>query len=245
MTRTRSSISPLSWIRNRRAALVGALVATAAVAAPRAPGALARSAAPPHPTVVPFGATDAAAAPLPAASEAPGAIEVPLENVNTGEVATFSVGADGEVAPETRAALDRFFRCKRTGRTKPMSPQVLALVAAVAERFPGRVIEIVSGFRAPPYGAPHSKHFRGQAVDLRVRGIRTALVRDYLWRDHRGIGIGHYGAQNFLHVDVRPEEPDMAWSAAREGAREVYNPRWARRGRAPTRLAAIPLAAAR
>lgn len=177
-------------------------------------------------------------APLPAPKRAvaieplpSGEVDVQVENVNTRETATFSIAPSGRTRPEQAIAIETFFRCRRTGKHRPLGDGVLALLVDVAQRWPDRVIEIVSGYRAPPFGAPHSRHFQGQAIDLRVRGVRTALVRDFVWRRHHGVGVGHYAAQNFVHIDVRPDEADVAWSAAREDAPPVYDPRWATRAR--------------
>jgi uncharacterized protein YcbK (DUF882 family) len=113
-----------------------------------------------------------------------------------------------------------------------MSAGVLSLLFDVARKFPGHTIEIVSGYRSPPYGAPRSKHFRGNAIDLRVRGVRLGAVRDAMWSSHHGIGVGWYPEQNFIHVDHRPGEPDMSWSAKGEGAPYRYHPYWAEKARA-------------
>jgi uncharacterized protein YcbK (DUF882 family) len=158
-------------------------------------------------------------------------VKVALRNVNTEEAATFHIGAEGEMYPAEAIALEHFFRCRRTGREMPMAPGVLAMLADVAGHWPGRTIEVISGYRAAPFGAPHSKHFRGHAIDLRVRGVRTAALRDYVWRGHHQVGVGHYPETNFVHMDWRPGEPDMAWTAADEEGTPVYNPRWASRAR--------------
>jgi hypothetical protein len=112
-----------------------------------------------------------------------------------------------------------------------MAPGVLALLADVAHRWPNRTIEVISGFRAPPFGAPHSKHFRGHAIDLRVKGVRTSVLRDYVWRGHTEVGVGHYPETNFVHMDWRPGEPDTAWTATDEDGTPNYHPRWAKRAR--------------
>jgi uncharacterized protein YcbK (DUF882 family) len=179
-------------------------------------------------------------------------VKVKLANVNTQETATFHIGSEGEVSAEEAAAIERFFRCRRSGRHMTMSPGVLAMLSDVAKRWPNRTIEVISGFRAPPFGAPHSKHFRGHAIDLRVKGVRTAALRDFVWRGHHQVGVGHYPGTNFVHMDWRPGEPDTAWTAANEEGTPVYHPRWARRARQvrkggnrlsqPT-LAAAPIAA--
>jgi uncharacterized protein YcbK (DUF882 family) len=156
---------------------------------------------------------------------------VTLESVNTKERGVFHIGAQGEVAPNEVRGVEHFFRCRRTDREMPMAPGVLAMLADVAHHWPGRTIEVISGYRAAPFGAPHSKHFRGHAIDLRVRGVRTAAVRDYLWRSHHDVGVGHYPESNFVHIDWRPGEPDIAWTGTDEESALEYNPRWARRAR--------------
>jgi hypothetical protein len=42
------------------------------------------------------------------------------------------------------------------------------------------VIDVVSAFRTPPFGVPHSKHFIDHAIDLRVSKIKTAKLRDFV-----------------------------------------------------------------
>ena len=158
-------------------------------------------------------------------------VKVRLSNVNTQETATFQIGREGEVTADEAAAIENFFRCRRSGRHMTMAPGVLAMLADVARRWPNRTIEVISGFRAPPFGAPHSKHFRGHAIDLRVKGVRTAALRDFVWRGHHEVGVGHYPSTNFVHMDSRPGEPDTAWTAANEEGTPVYNPRWATRAR--------------
>jgi uncharacterized protein YcbK (DUF882 family) len=158
-------------------------------------------------------------------------VTVKLANVNTDETGAFAIGADGTMEPTAAVALQHFFRCRRTGKEMPMAPGVLALLADVAKHWPGRTIEIVSGYRAAPFGAPHSKHFRGHAIDLRIHGVRTAVLRDWVWRNHHQAGVGYYPETNFVHMDWRPGEPDIAWTATDEEGAPDYNPRWASRAR--------------
>jgi uncharacterized protein YcbK (DUF882 family) len=177
---------------------------------------------------------------------------IKLVNVNTKETTTLEIGNQGQVTAAQAAEVEQFFRCRRTGRHKEMAPGVLALLVDVARRWPGRTLEVVSGFRAPPYGAPHSKHFRGQAIDLRVRGVRTAALRDFVWRTHHEVGVGYYRETNFVHMDWRPGELDTAWTARDEEGANEYHPRWAWRARhsrksgrdrSPSSLATAPTVA--
>lgn len=159
----------------------------------------------------------------------PGHAEIPvtLYNVNSRETRTFLLTADGRPVSGNRDELDRFFRCKRSGRRHKMAPQVIAVLADVARHHPGHVIDVVSGYRRRGVGARHSKHYTGHAIDFRVRGVATPVVRDMVWATHSLIGLGHYTGDDFLHVDYRPAEGKIAWTQRREGGNYRYHPAWA------------------
>jgi uncharacterized protein YcbK (DUF882 family) len=178
----------------------------------------------------------------PAAKKQPGIVVTPLPDVpvkislrlvNGSEVGSFAIFTDGAVDAANESALEHLLRCRRTGREHVLSAGVLAILVSVAQQWPGRVIDIVSAFRAPPFGVPHSKHFIGHAIDLRVEGVKTAKLRDFIWQNHHEVGVGYYFDENFVHADWRPGEPDMAWSAGRESDVPNYNPRWAWSARHP------------
>ena len=160
-------------------------------------------------------------------------VTISLRTVNGSEVGSFAIATDGAVDAPSESALEHFLRCRRTGREHVLSAGVLAILVSVARQWPGRVIDIVSGFRAPPFGAPHSKHFIGHAIDLRVEGVKTSKLRDFVWQNHHKVGVGYYLDEDFVHVDWRPGEPDAAWSAGRESDTPDYNPRWAWSARHP------------
>jgi uncharacterized protein YcbK (DUF882 family) len=172
---------------------------------------------------------------LPRPSALPGGVRVHLRNANSQDEFDIEIGRDGKVAAVQEAALDAFFSCRRTGRMKGISPGVLRVIAAIGEEYPGRTIEVISGYRAPPFGVKDSKHFDGRAIDLRVKGVKLSKVRDFVWKRFSDVGVGYYGPQNFIHVDHRPDEKDTAWSSAHENAIYEYNPRWAMRIRPPWR----------
>jgi uncharacterized protein YcbK (DUF882 family) len=158
---------------------------------------------------------------------------VAMENVSTHEKATFYVGPGGYIRWDQTAALEYFFRCRRNDRQGPIDRRLMEVVADIAEHWPGRVIEFLSGFRTPPYGAPKSRHYIGHALDLRVRGVPSTLVRDYVWREHHGVGVGHYPEENFIHVDARSDQQEIAWSGHDEATHLQYNPHWASLARPP------------
>jgi uncharacterized protein YcbK (DUF882 family) len=154
-------------------------------------------------------------------------VTVRLRSINGAEVESFEIFTDGDVGLTSGPELKRFMRCRRSGRELALAPGLLAMLASVAEQWPERIIDVVSAFRSPPFGVPHSKHFLGHAIDLRVEGVKTAKLRDFIWRTHHEVGVGFYLEEDFVHMDWRPGEPDMAWSAIHEGDPADYSPRWA------------------
>jgi uncharacterized protein YcbK (DUF882 family) len=157
-----------------------------------------------------------------------------LHKVNGAEVASFTIPADGQADAETARALKHFLRCQRTGREHPIAPGLLAMLVSVARQWPGRMLDVVSAFRAPPFGTLHSKHFTGHAIDFRVEGVKTSKLRDFIWAKHHEVGVGYYLQENFVHMDWRPGEPDYAWSSDHEGDAPESNPRWAYAARHPS-----------
>lgn len=157
---------------------------------------------------------------------------VTLHNENSGEDADFRITEDGIVHPDDLAQLTDFFSCRRTGRHKKMNPGVLSMLVDLSEEFPGHTIQVISGYRARPYGVRHSKHFLGQAIDLRIAGVPLRRVRDYIWTHNHLVGVGWYPHHGFVHMDYRPGEPEATWTASDKSKRHRVNPRWARRARA-------------
>ncbi len=159
-------------------------------------------------------------------------VHVELYDVNGEHSAAFDLPLDGQLDQETSKAFAKFFGCRRSGRVKPLHPGVIAMLAQVGQRYPGHVLEIVSGFRRGPEERKTSPHLAGRAIDLRVRGVKTAEVRDWLWATHDHVGIGFYPHHDYLHMDTRPQQKDAAWTQARMNADNDYHPRWARKARA-------------
>ncbi|HET6612663.1 MAG TPA: DUF882 domain-containing protein [Kofleriaceae bacterium] len=143
--------------------------------------------------------------------------------------ATFVLPQSGVLNAGAAHRLSRLFRCRRTGRRRPIAAGLVAMIADVSAHYPGKVIEVVSGVRAPPYGAPESKHYSGHALDFRIRGANIRKVRDFVWTTHQHMGLGYYLHQGFLHMDYRPESDNIAWTSKHPGSPYSYHPRWAER----------------
>jgi uncharacterized protein YcbK (DUF882 family) len=130
--------------------------------------------------------------------------------MNRQETETFDLlDRDGAVRADTLKAFSHFVRCWRTEREKAMHPRTVEIVTRVAAQFHVDHIEVVSGYRARPYGAPHSKHFLGRAMDIHVPGVKAKKVAAWVWKNFRHVGVGYYPKQDFVHIDTR--EDDVRW----------------------------------
>ncbi|MEZ4401081.1 MAG: DUF882 domain-containing protein [Kofleriaceae bacterium] len=158
-------------------------------------------------------------------------VEIHLVDANHGDRYTFHIAPDGTVDDPTRAAIEEAFRCRRTLKQHEIDQGLLAMLADVSARYPGKTIEFVSVFRAKD--ERESRHRQGRAFDFRIPGVSLTEVRDYVWTHHHEVGVGWYPKSGFIHMDHRAGDPDYAWTDAGHGERG--NPYWAtaaRSGRA-------------
>lgn len=81
-------------------------------------------------------------------------------------------------------------------------PGLAERLQKVAQRFPGKTIEIISGHR--PDARETSRHHHARALDFRVEGVSREALRDFL-RTLDKTGVGYYPNGYFVHMDVRDE----------------------------------------
>jgi len=139
------------------------------------------------------------------------------------------------VDPPSEEELERF--AERDGRMVApqiprLHPGLLTRLQSVADRFPGRRIEIISGYR--PRARRTSRHRHARALDIRVQGVSRAHVSEHA-RTLPETGVGYYPNSLFTHIDVRErsaywvdrsgpgQSPD--YGPARRPAREVEEER--------------------
>lgn len=183
----------------------------------------------------------ASASPVPAPTaavavaieEASQPVEVLLYDENAKESATVWIHRDGTTDEANAAEIERLFRCRRSHKTKPIAQGTLAMLADIATRYPGKRIEYVSGYRATREESRESPHRAARAIDFRIRGVKPIEIRDYLWTTYREVGIGWYPKEQYIHMDHRPGEKDIAWTFV--NGTNVYHPSWADRARSKTR----------
>ena len=116
---------------------------------------------------------------------------------------------------EALAKLDNFLRDHRTGEIRHFDPRLFDLLhdlTASVHDADGE-IDVICGYRTPWSNeflrhrsahtgvAEHSLHMQAEAIDIRLPGVPTAVLRDAALNLHRG-GVGYYRASDFVHVDV-------------------------------------------
>ncbi len=150
---------------------------------------------------------------------------VVLYTVNHKE--TFSLrmrDAQGKAIKGNQRRFDRFLRCHHTEKKHSMNPRLMKLLYQTGQHWPGKRLEVVSGYRSPKVAKnPHSPHMKGLACDFRVEGVTTTELRDYLRQHFEKVGVGYYPNSTFVHLDVRKEKSAFWIDYSGPGERAIYS----------------------
>lgn len=205
-----------------RLVLLAALVLSGASASP------ARAAAPPAAGKRVAGKTSAGKTSGKAAKakvRKPRTTNVVLYHVNRRD--TFTIhprDVQGRVSRSFQKRFDRFLRCHYTNTQHAMNPRLERLLYQTGRHWPGRRLEVVSGYRSPSVAKnPHSPHMKGLACDFRVAGIQNTELRDYLRRSMKKVGVGYYPNSSFVHLDVRKDRSAFWIDYSGPGERAMYS----------------------
>ena len=102
----------------------------------------------------------------------------------------------------------------------PLHPRLAVLLQKVADHFPGRRLEVVSGQRVQKKKNHESFHNKGQAIDFRVAGIPNRTLVNYV-RQFDNTGVGFYPNSVFVHMDTRKR--NAFWiDYSRPGEKAIY-----------------------
>ena len=133
-------------------------------------------------------------------------------HTHTSETLDIVYSEHGAYVPDALAEIHHLFRDFRTGDIHPIDPALLDILHDVKQATGGtRRYEIISAYRSPATNhmlasrssgvADHSLHLQGQAIDVRLPGVKTAdLRRAALQR--AGGGVGYYPESDFVHIDT-------------------------------------------
>jgi uncharacterized protein YcbK (DUF882 family) len=159
------------------------------------------------------------------APKAPKNPPVVLFTVNHKE--TFSLrlrDSQGKSIKGNQKRFDKFLRCHHTEKKHAMNPRLMRVLYQTGRHWPGRQLEIVSGYRHPKVAKnPRSPHMKGLACDFRVEGVTAQDLRDYLRKNFEKVGVGYYPNSTFVHVDMRKEKSAFWIDYSGPGERAVYS----------------------
>jgi uncharacterized protein YcbK (DUF882 family) len=143
--------------------------------------------------------------------------QLKMFNLHTGESLDIVYRIGNTYLPDALEKLNYFLRDHNTQDVTNYDPKEFDVLHAMMARL-GKldaVINVVCGYRTPEtnsalrHNAPqtgvaeHSQHMEGHAIDLRVPGVSTAMLRDAALSLQAG-GVGYYPVSQFVHVDVGP-----------------------------------------
>lgn len=136
-------------------------------------------------------------------------------NTHTGERLKATYCAGGEYQPDALTEVNHILRDFRANEIKPIDPRLLDLLHELGGTLEtDQPFHIISGYRSPKTNtalrerggattgvASHSLHMVGQAIDIRVPGVKLDNLRSAA-RSLKIGGVGFYPDLNFVHVDV-------------------------------------------
>lgn len=137
-----------------------------------------------------------------------------FNHTHTGEKLSLVYRIGDRYVPEGLARLSRLMRDFRSGDVHPIDPALLDVLWQTQQNLrSSSPFEIISAFRSPKTNAmlrgrsahtgvaQKSMHLTGQAIDIRLRGVPLADVRDAALELKRG-GVGYYADSGFVHLDT-------------------------------------------
>jgi uncharacterized protein YcbK (DUF882 family) len=134
-----------------------------------------------------------------------------LCNPHNGETCSATFWEDGSYNTEGLQAFNHLMRDRRTGDVKAIDPKLFDILYQISHKLSAEKIEVVCGYRSPKTNAmlhahssgvaKNSLHMQGRAIDIRIPGINTEIIRDVAISLKKG-GVGYYRASNFVHVDT-------------------------------------------
>lgn len=167
-----------------------------------------------------LGAAAAAAALMPARAQAAAVTPTPERvlsffHTHTGERLKVAYCCGGAYQPEGLREIDHLLRDFRVNETRAIEPRLLDLLSELGGTLgTDQPFHVISGYRSPATNAmlrerggagtgvaSHSLHMVGQAIDIRVPGVRLAQLHDAA-RSLKIGGVGYYPDLDFVHVDV-------------------------------------------
>lgn len=137
---------------------------------------------------------------------------ISLYNTHTRETLLVTFFSNGMYNENELNRLNLFLRDHRENEVMMMDRHLFTQMWAIRSLLDtDATFEIVSGYRTPKTNeylrgkssgvARFSYHMLGRAIDLRLREVPTAAVRDTARQLNAG-GVGYYQSSDFVHIDT-------------------------------------------
>jgi uncharacterized protein YcbK (DUF882 family) len=142
-----------------------------------------------------------------------GTTALPFYNLHTKQSIVIHHARGQAVSPATNIFMRDHRRNEPANMDSRLFDLLVDLKAAIEKRHPNLKVkfETISAYRAPQTNnmlrrnggsqAVTSRHMHGDAIDIRVPGLKTKELRDIATCLRRG-GVGYYANDGFVHVDI-------------------------------------------
>lgn len=132
-------------------------------------------------------------------------------HTHTGESLSIVYHDGKNYNPAALGQINEFLGDFRNGTVHSIDPETLDILFRLRTELGSReTFEIISAYRSPETNAmlrkqgssvaKRSLHMEGKAIDVRLRGVNTARLRDAALKLQLG-GVGYYQESDFVHVD--------------------------------------------
>ena len=140
----------------------------------------------------------------PPASASASPVLVHITRTVTGESALLNLDpAHHGIDPRASQSLRHLMRDLKTGESISPVPELLHVLAELAQAFPGRTITIVHGYADPQRTSKSTSHAQGRALDLRIDNVDCADIERFLIERPRLLArVGCFPNAMFFHMDV-------------------------------------------
>jgi uncharacterized protein YcbK (DUF882 family) len=133
-------------------------------------------------------------------------------NTHTGERLAACYFKGGAYCPDAMNRINHILRDHRTGDIQAMDSRLLDLLFTINRHLgSSSAFHIISGYRSPKTNArlrkqssgvaKFSYHMLGRAIDIRLPGYETRMLRQACLDAKLG-GVGYYPRSDFVHVDT-------------------------------------------
>jgi len=133
-------------------------------------------------------------------------------HTHTGKTLDAVYWVDGAYNPPALDDLNEFLADWRDLQKTEIDPLLLDILWQIQQETGNEgVFEVISAYRSSDTNemlretttgvAQKSQHVLGKAIDVRLRGLDTAELRDTARELQRG-GVGYYASSDFVHIDT-------------------------------------------